>query len=555
MLHNQILLVIALLLAIIGLHMLSAKIKVSYPILLVLGGLAISEIPGMPHVTLDPDWVFLIFLPPLLYEAAWYTSWKDFWRLKTPIGVQAFGLVFFTSMVVAYFVNAFIPGFPLALGFLLGGIISPPDAVTTASVVDGLDAPKDAVTILEGESLINDSASLIVYQFALAAILTNRFVLQEAATQLLWVAFGGIGIGMTAGSAIYLIRQRLPTTPSIDTSLTLIGPYFFYLTAERLHASGVLAVVAGGLFLSYRSHEFLTAKSHVQSGSVWSTLSFLLNGFVFFLIGLQLPMVIEGLGDTSLARASLYAAGVTALTIAVRIIWVFPTTYLIRLSPSFKKNKTGWKTEILVAWAGMRGVVSLASALAIPLALDDGEPFPGRNLILFITFCVILVTLVLQGLSLPALIRRLRFDPDAILGTPEQQRESMSMRLALAAREHLDIHFHDECKNIPMFGRLRTSYEWIVSTAFIAGGSSAQSEDARALGARYKQALLELVDVQRKELIQARREGSYDHHLTLEREDELNLEEARLERSHEEIESAEASPSSKIRHQDWKEPL
>ncbi len=531
MLHNQILLVIGLLFVIIGLHMVSAKVKISYPILLVLGGLAISEIPGMPHVTLDPEWVFLIFLPPLLYEAAWYTSWRDFWRLKTPIGVQAFGLVFFTSIAVAYFVNGFFDGFPLAVGFLLGGIIGPPDAVTAASVLDGIEAPKDAVTILEGESLINDASSLIVYQFALAAILTGQFEMGEAGLELLWVAAGGIGIGVAAAFAVYFIRRRLPTTPSIDTSLTLISPYLFYLSAEAVHASGVLSVVAGGLFLTHRSHEFLTSKSHVQSGSVWSTLSFLLNGFVFLLIGLQLPVVIEGLGDISLGRATLYAVAVSLLTIAVRIVWVFPTAYLIRLAPSFKKNRTDWKTEMLVAWAGMRGVVSLAAALAIPLALDDGTPFPDRNLILYITFCVILVTLVLQGLSLPALIRRLNFAPEEHLGTPEQQRESMSMRLALAAREHLDAHYHDECQTIPMFTRLRTSYEWIVSTAFIAGGSSEQSESARALGAHYKHAMLELIEVQRRELIIARREGSYDHELTLEREDELNLEQARLERS------------------------
>jgi CPA1 family monovalent cation:H+ antiporter len=533
MLQHQILLIIGLLLAIIGIHMLSARIKISYPILLVLGGLAISEIPGMPQVTLDPEKVFLIFLPPLLYEAAWYTSWKDFWRLKIQIGVQAFGLVFFTSVVVAYFVHALIPGFPLAIGFLLGGIISPPDAVTARSVLTGLNAPKDAVTILEGESLINDASSLVVYQFALAAILTNHFAMQEAATRLLWVAFGGIGIGVTAASAIYFIRKRLPTTPSIETSLTLMSPYLFYLTAESVHASGVLAVVAGGLFLSYRSHEFLTAKSHVQSGSVWSTLTFLLNGLVFFLIGLQLPVVIGGLGNVSVAKAGLYAVVVSLLTIAVRIIWVFPTTYLIRLAPSCRKNGTGWKTEMLVAWAGMRGVVSLAAALAIPLALN-GAPFPNRNLILFITFCVILVTLVFQGLSLPALIRRLKFEPDQKLGTAEQQRESMSMRLALAALEHLDGNYQDECHNIPMFSRLRTSYEWIVSNAFIAGGDSTQSEDARTLGAHFKKALLELIEVQRSELILARREGSYDHGLTLERQDELNLEEARLQRAGEE---------------------
>jgi CPA1 family monovalent cation:H+ antiporter len=333
------------------------------------------------------------------------------------------------------------------------------------------------------------------------------------------------------------VRRFLPTTPSIETAFTLIGPYLFYLSAETVHASGVLSVVAGGLFLSYRSHEFLTAKSHVQSGSMWSTLSFLLNGFVFLLIGLQLPKVIGSLHDISLARATLYAAIISLLTIAVRIVWVFPTAYLLRLLSSYRPGKSapGWRLEMLVAWAGMRGVVSLASALAIPEMLSDGTPFPDRDLILYITFCVILATLVLQGLSLPALIRWLKFEEDHTVGTPEQQRESMSMRLALAAREHLERHYGEECHQIPMFTRLRTSYEWTVSTAFLAGGNSAQSEQARALGTRYKQALIELIDVQKRELIVARREGAYDHDLTIEREDELNLERARLERAEEEM--------------------
>ena len=541
MLHEQILLVIALLLAIIGLRMLSAKLRVSYPILLVIGGLLISEIPGVPHVTLEPDLVFLIFLPPLLYEAAWFTSWRDFWRLRNTIFIHAFGLVFFTSIVVAYFANTFLPGFPLAVGFLLGGIISPPDAVTAASVLDGMDAPKDAVTLIEGESLINDASSLIVYQFALMAVLTNSFSLNEAGLDLLRVALVGIAVGGGLAQAIFWIRRKLPTTPSIDTSLTLLGPYLFYLTAESLEASGVLAVVAGGLFLSYRAHDFLSAKAHVQAGSVWSTLSFLLNGFVFLLIGLQLPVVIESLGEISIARATLYAVIICLLTIAIRIVWVFPTAYLQRLlsSQRLRKASQDWRLDILVAWAGMRGVVSLASALAIPRTLLDGSPFPDRNLILYITFGVILATLVLQGLSLPWLIRKLKFEPDRKLGTPEQQRESMSMRLALAAREHLEQYYTRECEEIPLFARLRTSYEWAVSTAFVAGGDSEQSAAARALGSRYRQALMELIDAQKRELIIARRDGSYDHHLTLEREDELNLERARLERAMIEIEIEE----------------
>ena len=248
MLHNQILLLLALLSAILGLHILSAKIRVSYPILLVIGGVAISVIPGVPPIALNPDWVFVIFLPPLLYEAAWYTSWRDFSRQKLPIGILAFGLVFFTSIVVAYFAHAVIPGFTLAVGFILGGIISPPDAVTAETILKGIKAPEDAVTIIKGESLINDASSLIVFKSAMAAVLTGTFVLREASVNLLWVAVGGIVIGVAIAQTVYFARKHLDTTPSIETALSLISPYLFYLIAESLHTSGILAVVAGGLF-------------------------------------------------------------------------------------------------------------------------------------------------------------------------------------------------------------------------------------------------------------------------------------------------------------------
>ena len=530
MLHQQILLLLALLFAIIALHILSAKIRISYPIMLVMGGVAISMIPGVPPITLNPDWVFLIFLPPLLYEAAWYTSWRDFSRQKVPIGILAFGLVFFTSIVVAYFAHAVIPGFTLAVGFLLGGIISPPDAVTAETILKGIKAPEDAVTIIKGESLINDASSLIVFRSAMVAVLTGTFVLRQASINLLWVAVGGIVIGVALAEAVYFARKHIETTPSIETALTLISPYLFYLIAESLHSSGVLAVVAGGVFLSYRSHEFLSAKSHVQSGGVFSTLTFLLNGFLFLLIGLQLPVVIQGLADTSLLRATLYACIISILTILVRIIWVFLTAALIHFP---KKSKPDWKKETLIAWAGMRGVVSLAAALAIPLTLANGSPFPQRDLILYITFCFILVTLVGQGLSLPVLIRHLSFKLQVERGTPQMQRESMSMRLALVALEHLDLRYHKECTQIPMFTQLRSSYESVVTFALVAGGGSKESQQAHALDKKYKKAVLELIDVQRKELIVARRESTYDHELTLETEDQLNLEETRLTRTEE----------------------
>ena len=247
MLHEHLLLIISLLFGIAFLTMVSNKLKISYPILLVISGLLISMIPGVPVITLDPDLVFLIFLPPLLYAAAWNTSWKEFWKAKRPISLLAFGLVIFTSAAVALVSNAIIPGFSLAFGFLLGGIISPPDAVAATSVLQGLKVPKRVTTILEGESLVNDASSLIVFRFALAAIITGQFELWTATQTFALVAFMGIVVGVGIATIVYFIHRFFPTTASIDAAITLITPYIMYLTAEHFHFSGVLAVVSGGL--------------------------------------------------------------------------------------------------------------------------------------------------------------------------------------------------------------------------------------------------------------------------------------------------------------------
>ena len=252
MLADQILVVISLLFGIAMLTMLSEKLQVSYPILLVISGLLISLIPGMPSLRLQPDLVFLIFLPPLLYAAAWNTSWTDFWKMRRAIALLSFGLVFFTSAAVALVSHAIIPDFTLAFGFLLGGIVSPPDAVAATSVLQGLKVPRRVVTILEGESLVNDASSLIVFRFALAAIITGQFTFADASRQFALVAGMGIVIGLVIAYLVYLIHRFFPTTASIDAALTLITPYTMYITAEHFHFSGVLSVVSGGLFLTYR---------------------------------------------------------------------------------------------------------------------------------------------------------------------------------------------------------------------------------------------------------------------------------------------------------------
>ena len=531
MLQEQVLLVISLLLGIAMLTMVSNKLKIPYPILLVMSGLAISFLPGMPSISLEPDLVFLIFLPPLLYAAAWNTSWRDFWKWKRPIILLAFGLVIFTSAAVAWISSSIIPNFSLAFGFLLGGIISPPDAVAATSVLQGLRVPKRVVTVLEGESLVNDASSLIVFRFALAAILTGQFHFGQAAGSFALVVVMGIAIGVLIGLIFYFIHRFFPTTASIDAAITLITPYAMYITAEHFHFSGVLAVVSGGLFLSYRSNELFTYETRLQVSGLWETLVFLLNGLVFILIGLQLPGIINGLGDYSIGEAILYAIIISLVTIIIRIIWVFPSAYLPRwLFKSIRDSEPnpGWKNVLLVAWSGMRGVVSLASALAIPLLLTDGKPFPHRNLILFITFIVILATLVLQGLSLKPLIRLLK-----ITGNEKEeiklQTIALRVRLAESVLSYLDTNYPEEIQNHDTYKRVRDRYERMIEIAKRKLEMNEPGEEKASFLPHYRQMLIELVHIRRRELNYMRHTGEFSEEMIREREWELDLEEARLE--------------------------
>ena len=373
--HDNLLLILALLFSVFMMVMAAQKMKIAYPIFLVLAGLVISLLPGIPDVELDPDLVFLIFLPPLLYEAAWYTSWNDFWRWKRPISLLAFGLVFATSLIVAYVSQALIPGFTLALGFLLGGIVSPPDAVAATTVLKGLPVPKRILSILEGESLVNDASSLIVFRFALAAILTGTFSIHQAVGQFFLVAGMGIVVGLIGATFMYLIHRFLPTTSAIDAALTLMTPYLLYLGAEQFHFSGVMAVVTGGLFISYRSHEiFKNGNTRLNMLGVWTTVIFVMNAMVFVLIGLSLPSIINGLEESSLIQGTKYGVIISIIIILIRFLMVYPTSFIPRwLFKSVRKEQSpGWKVPLVIGWTGMRGVVSLATALSIPFALDNG---------------------------------------------------------------------------------------------------------------------------------------------------------------------------------------
>lgn len=531
MLPYKLLLILCLLFAVFMLVMLGQRLRISYPILLVIAGLLIGIVPGIPHVGINPEFIFLLILPPLLYEAAWYTSWYDFWKWKRPIALLAFGLVIFTSAAVAFVSSAMIPGFTLALGFLLGGIVSPPDAVAATSVLKGMAIPRRVLTILEGESLVNDASSLIVFRFALAAVVSGQFVLRVAVVDFFLVAGMGVVIGLAIAHIMYVIHRWMPTTPSIDTALTLMTPYLMYIVAEQFHYSGVMAVVSGGLFLSFRSHEILSYRSRIQATGTWSTVVFVLNGLVFILIGLELPTIVAGLGDYSMMQAITYGVLISLLTIVIRIVWVYPAAYIPRiLSKRIRERESspGWKGVFLVSWSGMRGVVSLASALSVPFVAADGAAFPQRNLILFITFVVILFTLVLQGLSLPILIRVLGIREVDERMDEEEQDAAIRLRMTEASLSHLNARFSAELHENDLVRSLRTQYEQDIRMIAQHLDQLECDEHERDLMNRYREVVAELIGIQRKELVALRKERRFDDEVLRKHEMHLDIEAVRI---------------------------
>jgi Na+/H+ antiporter len=360
--HTVLPFLLAMVAAIVLLNMWAAKLKIAYPILLVVGGLLVSFIPGLPKVKIDPNLIFFIFLPPLLFEAAWTISFKEmkkWWRI---IGSFAFLVVFFTALSVALLTNHFIPGFTIAIGFLLGGIVSPPDAVSTGAIMKFVKVPKTTAAILEGESLLNDASSLIIFRFALVAVGTGQFIWQEAAMSFLWMVIGGVTIGLLLAWFFVQAHKRLPTDAPSDIALTLIEPYFMYWIAEELHCSGVLAVVSGGLYMSARRMLFLNSASRIKGYSVWESFVFILNGMVFLLIGLGLPEIVAGLRSEGipLSTAIGYGLLVTGILVAVRIISSYTALVVTLLfRPSVAPRASSRRTRLLMPllWVGRACVV------------------------------------------------------------------------------------------------------------------------------------------------------------------------------------------------------
>jgi monovalent cation/hydrogen antiporter len=407
--------IVLLFAAVAGLAVLAHKAPLPYPIVLVLGGLALSFVPRLPAINLNPDIVFYFILPALIYPAALFTSWRDFRRNLRPILLLAIGLVLATMLVVAWIAHSVVPALPWAAAFALGAIVSPPDAIAATAIIRRLGVPHRIQVVLEGESLVNDATALVALQFAIVALITGTFSPAHAAGRFVWAAAGGIGIGLLVGAVMRWVQSHLDNPP-IQITFSLLTPFIAYLSAEHIHGSGVLATVAVGIFLGWHSPLMITARTRLQAYAFWETITFVLNGFVFIMIGLQLPRILHAWNRRSLTDVFMSAIVICATVILVRFAWVIPATYLSRLLRGERQARDRtprWHYVVIVGWAGMRGVVSLAAAFALPLALPTGQPFPGRDYILFFAFSVILVTLVLQGLTLPVLIKKLGIPRDA----------------------------------------------------------------------------------------------------------------------------------------------
>ena len=514
---------LGLIVLIVLLIMLGNKIKVAYPILLVLAGLLVSLVPGVPPLKIDPELIFVIFLPPLLYEASWAISWKELWHWRRIIGSFAFLVVFLTALSVAFVANAYIPGFSLALGFLLGGIVSPPDAVSAGAILKFVKVPKRMSSILEGESLLNDASSLIIFRFAMIAVATGQFIWQEAALSFGWMLVGGVGIGLLVAFIFKKAHQKLPTDVNMDIILTLVAPYAMYMAAEEVHASGVLAVVSGGLYLSYHRHSFLDGSSRLRGENVWQSFVFLLNGLVFMLIGLDLPEIVSGLEADGIGfgEALSYGLVITGVLVFGRLLVAYGAVLFTRLAGRFitvADRNPGWRAPLVLGWTGMRGVVSLAAALSIPVTLDNGTAFPQRNLILFITFVVILVTLVFQGLTLPLLIRKVKL-PDFNDHFPEEETErQLREKLARQSLEHLHEKHADALKNDLLLRQLAERWHLHLDSR----GEADYPEETKAIYA-------EILEQQRRWLLEVNRtEQRFDEEVLRKFLNHIDMEEEKL---------------------------
>jgi CPA1 family monovalent cation:H+ antiporter len=505
-------------------------LNVPYPIPLVLGGLLIGLIPGIPHIELDPDLVLLVFLPPLLYASAFFYDLRALRDDARVIALNSIGLTLATAAVVGVVAHEVID-LPWAVSFALGAIVSPTDPAAATAIMRRVGAPRRLVNILEGESMINDAAALVTYKVAVAAAIGEGVSGSHTVLQFFGDAAGGIAIGFVVGEVVAEIRKRVNDV-NTELTISLFSAYGAFVPADQLGVSGVLAVVTCGLVLGFRAPEIASPESRMQGFALWSILTFLLNATLFILIGLQLPQIVDGLSGEPAGQVVGYAALIIAVVIAMRFAWTNLVTVLIRTldrRPSQVARRGTWQLRVVGSWSGMRGAVSLAAALALPLTLNSGEPFPGRDLIQFITFSLILVTVVGQGLTLPWLIRRLGLIEDGA----DEEHEELKARLVIAraALERVDELENEDWTQEETIERVRALYNFRQRRFRARAGKIEQDgdENIEDRSMAYQRLMHEIYASQRTALVTLRNERRISADVMRRVERELDLEEQRLE--------------------------
>ncbi len=510
---------------------LARRFHTPYPIVLVVGGLVLSLVPHLPRISLSPDIVFLVFLPPLLYIGAFNTSGRDFRANLTSILLLAFGLVGFTVFGVALGAGWLLHGFDYHLGALLGAVVCTTDAIATTAIAKRVGLPRRITEILGGESLVNDASGLLALQFTVALVVTGQQpAIGSALLDLLWLVCGGILIGLFTALGIHKISHGITDAP-IEIILSLATPYLAYLGAEGIHASGVFATVVCGLYLGGKSSETLSINARLESSAVWNTLDFILNGIVFVLIGLQLPFILHGIRDRAMPYLLVEGALFAAFLIALRMLWVFPGAWIAHLVNTKILHRQelppGARQIFIVGWTGMRGVLALAAAISIPETLENGSPFPERDRIIFLAFCVIFVTLVLQGLTLPALIRKLGLSSGKGPNLEEQEARKEILGTILDHLRDLQENAKDEHADI--YEDFARHYRDRLTLA--ESSADAHQEKELGLAAYYRDLSRDLRNLERATALKLRNEDKINDEVLRKLERELDLAEARFQHS------------------------
>jgi CPA1 family monovalent cation:H+ antiporter len=516
-----------LLVVVAALTWLAQRINVEYPILLVLGGLILGFIPGLPRIQLDPNVVFLLFLPPLLYYEAFNSSIRDFRPLLRLITLNAVFLVIVTIAAVAFVAHALIPGLPWPAAVVLGAIVGPTDETAAIAIVSRLRVPRRLVILIKAESLFNDATSLVIFNVALVAAVTGAFSWASGMWQLFIDAAGGVAIGLAVGWVVGLIRRHVDDL-LLQNTISLLSGYAAYFPADALHLSGVLAAITAGLYLGRQTYSITSASSRVQITAMREITLFLINGLLFILVGLQLRPILVGLSGAETPESLIAMAAAVSLTvIIVRILWALPAAYLpAALSPKIRaaEGKPSWKNVSVVAWTGLRGGISLAAALAVPLTIANGTPFPHRDLILFLTFAVILATLVGQGLTLPVLIRLLGITPES----PEREEALARLKATRAARTALEKLSpqpwadSDVVRDVREHLKKATAHHRATRDRTLTSGQTKSATAARRI--RH-----ELNEAQSREIVRLRDEGAINDATVRKIQRELDLEAVRDE--------------------------